>query len=80
MSVARQCRKLGGYLVVALVFLVTSGASAAVAAWPVMVALGVGHSEWAPCPSLGFWQVAIILWALRLVTPYRMKFTEPDPQ
>lgn len=80
MTAGKQIRRMGGYLIVALVFLMSTGASAVLAAWPVMIALGVGHSVWGPCPPLGFLQVAVVIWAIRQMTPYRMKFTEPNPE
>lgn len=80
MDAARTSRKLVGYLIVATIYMVSSGISAAESAWPVMLALGVCHSEWPQVPALGFWEVLVLIWALRLVTPYRMKFAEPDPQ
>lgn len=76
----KTLRKMGGWLIISVVFLVTSGAASLVAAIPVTIALGVCHRHWPDAPALGFGEVFVMLWALRLVTPYRMKVKEPDPE
>ena len=45
-------------------------------AWPVMVALGVLHGQWRVVPAFGFWQVGIVLLAIRLVTPRQTQLTD----
>lgn len=53
-------KAIGGVLGLAAILF----ASAALSAWPLMVALGVVHDAiTARCPALGFWETLILVWA-----------------
>lgn len=75
--VSKAIRKMVGWLIISIVFLVTSGASSLLSAVPVTIALGICHRHWPAAPPLGLGEVFVMLWALRLVTPYRIKVNEP---
>lgn len=50
----------GGLLLATFVYALAS-------AWPVMIALGVLHSQWNGVPAFGFLAVFVLLWAADLV-------------
>lgn len=45
-----------------------TGVIALTAAWPVMIGLGVAHGVTHTVPAFGYLQVAICLWAARIVS------------
>jgi hypothetical protein len=56
--------------------LLISGVCFVFFAWPVMVALGILHAHWHVVPAFGYLATLVILWALRIVTPFSTKVTD----